>query len=565
MGKDNDKKPSSKAAELRRCAEGRLRDEGGGATGRPLTVEESQRLIHELQVHQIELEMQNEELRETREELERAYLDLYDFAPVSYFTLDRAGAIRSVNLTGAALLGVERSLLINRRLVTFFTDETRPVFHDFLEKVFASDTKETCELVIRKERPFPLFILIDAVALESRRECRVAAIDLSQHRKLEQQLLQANKMESIGLLAGGVAHEFNNLLTAISGYGQIIQEGIPADDELLRESVEQLLSGAERAAELAGSLLAFSRKQLMNRKPVMICSIIEKSGRLIRRVVGADVVFRITAPCKNLLVMADTGQIEQVLMNLVNNARDAMPGGGNLTISTRDVVVKKGSEALHDLSAPGRYAVISVEDTGTGIDGPSMERIFEPFYTTKKVGRGTGLGLSIVHGIIKQHDGSIQVSSVPGKGTVFDIYLPLIEQQEVREEVKRSASVAGGTETLLIAEDEEIVKLFMKKALEKSGYRVIVAGDGEEAVARFRERDDISLVLSDVVMPGMNGRDLIAAIREIKPGARVIFISGYTADIIQQKAILEEGIVFMTKPFSKNDLLRKVREVLDRD
>jgi PAS domain S-box-containing protein len=407
---------------------------------------------------------------------------------------------------------------------------------------------------------------LDNILRETRHQEAEQALrkETAEREKIELQLLQSQKMESIGLLAGGVAHDFNNLLTGISGYGQIIQESIPVDDELLQESVGQILAGVERAAELTGSLLAFSRKQVMNRKPVTIEAIIDNAGKFIRRIIGEDIDFRTAHAGKELFVMADTGQIEQILMNLSVNARDAMPGGGCLSITTGIVAVKEGSQALYDLSAPGNYARISFADTGSGIDKTSMERIFEPFYTTKEVGKGTGLGLSIVHGIVKQHDGSILVSSETGKGTTFDIYLPLIEGRAVKEEAKLSAPVAGGTETLLIAEDEEIVKAYLKRTLEKAGYRVIVAGDGVEAVARFREHDDISLVLSDVVMPRKNGKEILVEIKEINPGIKVIFISGYTADFIQKGDTIEEGVEFIMKPFSKNDLLKKVREVLDR-
>jgi two-component system cell cycle sensor histidine kinase/response regulator CckA len=388
--------------------------------------------------------------------------------------------------------------------------------------------------------------------------------DITQRKKLEQQLLQAQKMESIGLLAGGVAHEFNNLLTAISGYGQILQESISPDDELSRDSIAQVLKAAARAAELTRGLLAFSRKQVISPKPVHIDALISNTSRLFQRIIGEDIELTTDFSGKNLLIKADPGQVEQVLMNLATNARDAMPNGGRLTITTRQVIIKGGSEAQYDLSGPGKYALISVADTGTGIDKKLLENIFEPFYTTKEVGMGTGLGLSIVHGIVKQHNGSILVSSELGSGTTFNIYLPLIEGYAVTEKSKTAAPFAAGMETLLIAEDEEIVRVFMKKILERAGYKVIIADNGEDAVARFKENDDISLVLSDVVMPGKNGREMLNEMKKTKPGIKVVFISGYTADIISQKGMIEEGTEFITKPFNKSDLLRIVREVLDK-
>jgi len=394
----------------------------------------------------------------------------------------------------------------------------------------------------------------------------VAALqnEIVEREKLKQQLLQAQKMESIGLLAGGVAHDFNNLLTGIGGYAQVIQDSLPAEDEPLQESVGQIMAGVERATELTRSLLAFSRKQLMNRKPVLVNAIIDNAGKFIRRVIGEDVEFRTAYGGNEMHVLADTGQIEQVFMNLAINSRDAMPNGGCLSISTQEVLVKERSVEWYDLSMPGKYARISIADTGSGIDKTFMGRIFEPFFTTKEVGKGTGLGLSIVHGIIKQHGGSILVSSEPGRGATFDIYLPLVEERVARDETKMSAPVAGGTETLLIAEDEEIVKSLLKKTFEKAGYRVVVAADGNEALARFREHDDIALVLSDVVMPGKNGKEIFAEMKKMKPGIRFIFISGYTADIIRERCEIDEDAVLIAKPFSKNDILLKIRELLDR-
>jgi len=279
--------------------------------------------------------------------------------------------------------------------------------------------------------------------------------EITERRRLEQQLLQSQKMESIGVLAGGVAHDFNNLLTGISGFGQILQERIAEDDELSKESVVQLLKAADRAAELTRRLLAFSRKQVINPKPIHIDTIISSTIRLMKRIIGEDIDFSLALSSKKMLVKADTGQIEQVLMNLATNARDAMPDGGSLSISTKQVMVKEGKEALYDLAAPGKYALISISDTGSGIDKKSMERLFEPFYTTKEVGKGTGLGLSIVYGIVKQHDGSILVSSEPGKGTTFRIYLPLVMDDFVVDDQSNTPSPrAGGTETLLIVDDE---------------------------------------------------------------------------------------------------------------
>jgi len=392
-----------------------------------------------------------------------------------------------------------------------------------------------------------------------------AITDITERKKLEQQLLQSQKMESIGILAGGVAHDFNNLLTAISGYGQILLETIPEDDELSLDNIRNVLKAADRAAELTRGLLAFSRKQTINPKPVHIDSLIGNAGKLIQRIIGEDIEFGSNFPDKNLLVMADAGQIEQVLMNLATNSRDAMPDGGHLCITARQAIVEDGSEKLFDLLSPGKYALISVSDTGIGIEKESLGKVFEPFYTTKGVGEGTGLGLSMVHGIIKQHNGSVLVDSEPGKGTQVDIYLPLIEGHAEVEKSKPVAPHAAGKETVLFVEDEEIVRVFMQKMLERAGYRVILADNGEDGVERFRENDDISLVLSDVVMPRKNGRQMLDEIRRMKPGIKAVFISGYAEDYMHDKGILDDVTEFITKPIKKDDLLRKVRELLDKD
>jgi two-component system, cell cycle sensor histidine kinase and response regulator CckA len=389
--------------------------------------------------------------------------------------------------------------------------------------------------------------------------------DITERKKLEHQLLQSQKMESIGILAGGVAHDFNNLLTAISGYGQILLETIPKDDDLSLDNIRNVLKAADRAAELTRGLLAFSRKQTISPKPVHIDTLISSTGKIIQRIIGEDIEFGTNLPDNNLLIEADPGQIEQVLMNLASNARDAMPDGGYLCITARRAVVEDGSEKLFDLLSPGKYALISVSDTGIGIEKESLGKIFEPFYTTKGVVEGTGLGLSIVHGVIKQHNGSILVSSEPGKGTQVDIYLPLIEGHAEEEYSKPAAPHAAGKETVLVVEDEEIVRAFMQKILGREGYRVILANNGEDGVERFREHDDISLVLSDVIMPRKNGRQMLDEIRRMKPGIKAVFMSGYTADYMRDKGILDDLTEFITKPVNNDDLLRKVRELLDKD
>lgn len=504
-------------------------------------------------------------IEETQRESEKKYRTLFEKSKDTIFIMNPARRVTDINQAGIELFGYTREELFSLCLEKLYCNrEDRELLW---EKLFRDGFVSDFEVEMVRKNGGKIIVHLSMSAIEDD-EGHISGYqgiihDMTDRKMLERQLLQSQKMESVGILAGGVAHDFNNLLTAISGYGQILQENTREDDELSRESIGNVLKAADRAAELTSALLAFSRKQLISPKPVLLDSLISDTGKIIQRIIGEDIEFSVNFTGKNLLVKADPGQIEQVLMNLATNARDAMPTGGHLSITTRQVVVEEGSEKLYDLPAPGQYALISVADTGTGIDKETLESIFEPFFTTKEVGKGTGLGLSIVHGIIKQHNGSVLASSEPSKGTTFDIYLPLVKGHVVKEELSVATQYPGGTETLLVVEDDETVRMFIKSILEKAGYKVIIADDGEEAVARFKENDDISLVLSDVIMPRKNGREMLDEIKKLKPGIKGVFITGYTAAVMQKEG-MPEATEFITKPFRREDLLQKIREVLDK-
>lgn len=385
-----------------------------------------------------------------------------------------------------------------------------------------------------------------------------------EQRKLQAQLIQAQKMEAIGHLAGGVAHDFNNILTAIIGYANLLRKKVLADDQLAFFT-DQILSASTRAAGLTRGLLAFSRKQVIEPKPVNLNTIVQAVVKIAKRLIGEDIDFRTVLADQSLPVLADSGQMEQVLLNLCTNARDAMPRGGNLTIETGAVEVGEDARRLNFLDRTGWYGVLCVSDTGSGMDDETRKQIFEPFFTTKEVGKGTGLGLSIVYGIIRQHNGTINVYSEPGKGTTFKIYLPLIAAAGETAAPKAEARAGGGNETILLAEDENDVRVLITLILREAGYNVIEAATGEDAVKIFADHADrISLLISDVIMPKMNGKDVYDQISRTRPGVKVLFMSGYTADIIKSKGILAEGVPFLSKPIIPDQLLRKVREVLDR-
>jgi len=389
--------------------------------------------------------------------------------------------------------------------------------------------------------------------------------DITEYQKLEDQLRQAQKMESIGTLAGGIAHDFNNILSAIIGYGHITLMKMPKNDPL-RLNIEQMLVSADRAAALTQSLLTFSRKQITERKPVDVNNIIKKVEKFLVRVIGEDVVVRLVPAEGVVTSLADAGQLEQVLMNLATNARDAMPQGGSFTIETAVTKLDSGFITAHGYGKPGNYAMIVATDTGMGMNEETREKIFEPFFTTKEVGKGTGLGLAMVYGIIKSHEGFINVYSEPGKGTTFRIYLPLIEAAAVDE--KRAIDTpypTGGTETILFAEDDPSLRKLSVFILEQAGYTVIAANDGEEAVTKFKDnKDRIQLLLFDMIMPKKSGKEAFDEIKKMDAGVPVLFASGYSPDMLRQKTLIEDGAAVVFKPLSPQDLLRKVREVLDR-
>jgi signal transduction histidine kinase/CheY-like chemotaxis protein len=388
--------------------------------------------------------------------------------------------------------------------------------------------------------------------------------DITREKSLEEQLMQSQRMEVIGRFAGGIAHDFNNILTAIKGYGEFLMDEMNEGDPL-RSYVEAIRSSTDRAANLTKSLLTFSRRQAVALKPVDLNEVIRGVEKLLLRLIGEDIQLRTVLSERSLTVMADAGQMEQVLMNLVANAGDAMPAGGTLTIETGAVDIDEEYVSQHIFSRPGPHAVLTVSDTGMGMDEKTRQRIFDPFFTTKEVGKGTGLGLSIVYGIIRQHDGNINVYSEQGIGTTFKIYLPLIESGV--EEVKSMETVAPtrGTETVLVAEDDSDVKKLIKDVLIKYGYTVMEAADGEEAVKVFMDnRDKIDILVFDMIMPKMKGDEAYKEILKISPEIKVIFMSGYTEEIIYRKGVLEKGLSVVSKPVSPHEILTRIREVLDR-
>ncbi len=390
--------------------------------------------------------------------------------------------------------------------------------------------------------------------------------DISERRRLEGQLRQSQKMDAIGRLSGGVAHDFNNLLGVIIGYAEILQEHIPETDSM-RAPVDQIIKAGSRASSLTKQLLAFSRQQVLEPKILLLNAVVSDTEKMLRRLIGEDIELLTSLDPALGKIRADQGQIEQVIMNLAVNARDAMPEGGRLVIETANFEIDDTFARRYAYPVlPGPYVLLTVSDNGTGMDTATQQRIFEPFFTTKEKGKGTGLGLSLVYGVVKQSGGYIDVVSARGKGATFNIYLPCVGQNAVETKPigPDHPEELRGTETILLAEDEDTLRALTRHLLELYGYRVLEARDGNQAL-RLSEQttDEIHALLTDVVMPGISGRILADQLKQTRTDVKVVFMSGYTGQRVGEKAILEPGSLFLQKPFTREGLARKIREALD--
>jgi PAS domain S-box-containing protein len=499
---------------------------------------------------------------------EHKYRALFEESKDVVYMSTLKGKFIDINPAGVELLGYKSKkdlLQINIKQDLYVHPSEREAFQKTLaKKGYVKDF----EVELKKKNGGHVVVLLTSTAVRDK-DGKITAYrgimkDITDWKRLEQQLLQAQKMEAIGQLAGGVAHDFNNILTAIIGYGNLLKTEV-SQNEILSTYAMHILNSAERASHLTHNLLAFSRRQMINPRPVHVNNILNVLKTFLPRLIGEDIELSMFFAKKVLMVIADSSQIEQVLMNLATNARDAMPDGGRLTIRTNQVELDSEFIMAHGYGKIGSYAIISVEDTGQGMDKETKERLFDPFFTTKEVGKGTGLGLSMVYGIIKQHNGYIDIQSELGKGTTFKIYLPLTQSTVEDKKPESLPVLKGGTETIIIAEDDIYVREFLKNILTEFGYKVLEAIDGEDAMIIFNaHKDTIQLIILDVVMPKKDGKEVYHEIKKVSPDTKVIFMSGYATDILYKKGIVEEGLIFISKPISPDELLIKVREVLDR-
>ncbi len=481
-----------------------------------------------------------------------------------------SGNIKYSNQSIADMLGVVPDEIVEK---SFFDIGIWDKGIDFPEMLKALDVngflKRQAKLLnIRTNREFDAEIfLIDRAALL---QCNVRDITErvkteEAHHTLQKQLLQAQRLESIGRLAGGIAHDFNNMLSIIMGHSELMIDELRMDHPH-RVVLEEVIKATSRARDLTRQLLAFGRKQVLEIKKEDINDIIAGFEKLIRRVIGEDIELKISLLSKEVVVEVDTTHIEQVLMNLAVNARDAMPEGGQFSIETGIVNLDASYTDRHPGVSPGSYAMIAVSDTGIGMDPETLTQIFEPFFTTKGKDKGTGLGLATCYGIVKQHGGNIWVYSEPGHGTTFKIYLPLATgSAKISRQQPFDDETVGGGETVLVIEDDESVRKLTCKMLMRFGYRVIESKNVTDAIERAHNREpSIDLVLTDVVMPGLKGPEVFQRICEHHPTAKVLYMSGYADDVIVHKGILDDGVQFLQKPFSLHSLLKKVKETLHK-
>jgi PAS domain S-box-containing protein len=647
--------------------------------------EEARDLLQELQVHQIELEMQNEQLRQTQEELEAAvtrYADFYDFAPVAYLTLDERGLILEANLTATTMLGVERRRLLQQPVTNFIVKEDRNIYFRHRRQLFENQGTEHYELkMVRKDctpfwagiatiaaldsnnarlckatisditerkraeeafqvlvnkAPMGIFIVQDGkfqmvnpgleittgysaqelldhdslklVSPDYRKMIRENAeqmlkgeldlpyefpiitksgetrwvmekitatiyqgkpatlgyfIEITEHKNLESQFLQAQKMEAVGRLAGGVAHDFNNLLSVILGYSDLVNRELHQHDPLAHY-LGEIVKASDRATTLTRQLLAFSRKTILAPQILNLNDHLEGLEKMLARLIGADIEIRLVLDSALGAVNADPGHVEQIVMNLAVNARDALPRGGKLTLETANVYLDEDYARRHTYVTPGHYVMLAVTDNGQGMDAVTQARVFEPFFTTKEVSRGTGLGLSTVYGLVKQNGGHVEVYSEVGHGTTFKVYLPQIQEAvPAISEAKPVARDLHGSETILVVEDEDMLRESICRSLKIYGFTVLAARHGGEAVLLCeRHPEPIHLLLTDVVMPQMNGCDLADRLIPLRPDMKVLYMSGYTENSIVHHGVLDPDIFFIAKPFRIKTLMGKIREIL---
>jgi len=554
-------------SDLRRKAVLLLKDRP--ADQQNLNVEEFDSLLHELEVYQIELAMQNEELQKEHalaDELKNKYFDLYDFAPVGYVTLNEKSLVAEANITASMLLGVERKIIINQGFTRFISPDYQDVF--YLHRVQAIETgdKQSFELKLVKKDGTSFDAQLNIVPMKDSddnfSQLRISITNISQLKQTEENLRQSQKMESVGTLAGGVAHEFNNILGGIIGYTEIAKEDASKDSSVL-ESLDEIINLSFRARDVVKQILSFSRKGKKDQKPLQPHLVIKQSLKVLRATIPTTVEIRSSLDENSGTILADLTQIHQVCMNLCMNAAHAMEDkGGILEIGLAPVVIDAEDTKMSPDLKTGEYVKITVSDTGSGISPENIANIFDPFFTTKEVGKGTGLGLSVVHGIIKDHGGEITVSSKIGEGTTFTVLLPRTEK-EIKEK-KDAGQLHAGTESILLVDDEEQLLFPTKNNLERLGYKVTAMTNSLETLKLFKKDPQrYDLIITDLTMPHLTGDRLALEVTTIRPDMPVIIATGYS-DAVDNDKVKQSGIkAFIPKPYQTQELTKTIRMILN--
>lgn len=555
-------------ANLRRRAQERLNTRKP-AVEPPASVEEAYRLLHELQVHQIELEMQNEDLQQLRAQEEAAtarYTELYDFAPVGYFSLGRNGEITQANLAGARLLGRDRAILAGRQFRTFVFQADLPLFNSCLESALTATAGNTCEVRLTTHDEPERIALIELSLSPDGCETRAVVMDRTESKQLEDRLRQSQKMEGIGHLAAGMAHEFNNILAALRLNLSLARnsEPSPAINGYLGD-MEEL---SRRAADLIKQLLAFSRQSVMRLRPVDLSEVVSTECRLFARLLGERITIRFSRAAKPAWVNADRTLVEQVLLNLCLNAKDAMQDGGTLRLELQELEIGSALAQNHERAQPGKHVVLAVTDTGCGMDERTMKRLFEPFFTTKSVGTGTGLGLATVRGIVEQLHGWVEVESKLGQGATFRVFLPLLELPVPPPPLPPPGEKACPSQgaTILLVEDDAMLRKSTRTLLNSNGYVVLEAANGQEALAMWEKHHaEVDIIFTDRIMPGQpSGLELAELALAQKPTLKVIVTSGYHVDQVDLDKASSMPIVYLSKPCGPEDLLNLMRQLRQR-
>jgi PAS domain S-box-containing protein len=561
-------------AKLRQLAEAALETsfhEDGDLSG--ISPEDMENLIHELRVHQIELKMQNQELRRIQGDLEKArdrYSHLYDFAPVGYFTVSEKGIVTEANLTAATLLGMERSSLAGSLFSRFILNEDQDIFYLHRKQLLETEKPQSFRLHLVKTDGSEFYANLECIVVEEGDSCpkqiRMVVSDITEQKDLENQLRQAQKLEAIGTLAGGIAHDFNNILSAVIGFAEFALDDVEKGTHLA-DNLGEVLIGGKRAKLLVQQILTFSRKAPPKLAPLRIDVMVKETAMLLRSTIPTNIEIDVDIKsAKDPCVMGDESQIHQVILNLCTNAAHAMEAeGGKMTIGIDAITLDNGKAENISNLPPGKYVKLSVSDTGPGIASENVERIFEPYFSTKAPDRGTGMGLAVVDGIVKTHKGHIVAMSQTQSGAVFTVFLPMLEKIEYTPDGMPQAEMSGGREHILLIDDESSVVKLNKMILERLGYEVTASTRSPDALELFRSKPkDFDLVITDMTMPNLTGEKLAVELIKIRAGIPVIICTGYAKEM-SGELFAKIGIkAVMYKPVNMAEMARTVRKVLDK-